>query len=85
MATDMKAFAEEINQSRLTIEEGRIVFILSNGSREEHPVDGEVEWKVGMGILSDGSINWVSNGKKKYKESYDIKSVNGIAIAKYKK
>lgn len=83
MAINIRKYADAINQSRLAVEEGRIVFILSNGKREEHPIDGEVVGKVGMGIFSDGSIEWSSNGQKKFKESHDIKSINGLPIKKY--
>lgn len=77
---DIKAFGKAINESRLVIEEGRIVIITRNGKREEYTLDNEV---IGNDGFFGKTIDWKTNGKKMFKDITQIKSVNGISKEKF--
>lgn len=77
---DIKGFVAAVNESRLAVEEGRIVIITKNGDREEHSMDSEV---IGNKGLFGTSIDWKTDGKKMFKQFSLIKSVNGISVSKF--
>lgn len=77
---DIKAFGEAINESRLAMEEGKIVIITRTGDREEHYIDSEI---IGNNGFIAQTIEWKSNGKKMNKDIYHIKQVNGISKDKF--
>ncbi|MBO0467515.1 hypothetical protein JZO73_08185 [Enterococcus plantarum] len=78
---DIKGFAQAINESRLAMEEGRIVIINRFGEREEYSLDTEINGNDGF--LAQ-TLGWESDGKKVSKDVYHIKSVNGILKDKFK-
>jgi len=80
MAFDIKAFAEEVNGSRLALEEGKLVFLLKDGNREEHNLSSEI---IGIDGFFGKTLEWKSDGKKQSKDIYYIKSANGIQKSKY--
>ena len=80
MAFDIKGFAEEVNGSRLAIEEGRLSIINHLGERKEYQLDGEI-YPID-GFLSK-SLRWKSDGKKETMDILKIKSANGIQKSKY--
>lgn len=77
---DIKAFGEAINNSRLAIEEARIVIITRNGKREEYTLDSEV---IGNDGFFGKTIDWKTSGKKIFKDITQIKTVNGISKDKF--
>ncbi|GMC02581.1 hypothetical protein K5E_11210 [Enterococcus thailandicus] len=80
MAFDIKGFAIAVNESRLAIEEGKLVIIDRSGKREEHYIDSEIIGKDGF--LSK-TLEWKENGKNQFKDVQFIKSVNGIQKSKF--
>lgn len=77
---DIKGFAEAVNESRLAVEEGKIIIITKKGAREEHYIDSEI---IGSNGLFGTSIDWKTDGKKMFKQFSLIKSVNGISVSKF--
>lgn len=78
---DIKGFAEAINESRLAIEEGRMVIITRLGEREEYSLDTEITYSDGIFAQT---LDWKTDGKQVKKDIYHIKSVNGIPKDKFK-
>ena len=75
MAFDIKGFASSVNETRLAVEEGRIVIVNHLDERKEYSLDGEL---YGIDSLFSKSLSWRSNGKKEIMNVLKIKSVNGI-------
>lgn len=80
MAFDIKGFGAAVNESRLAVEEGRLVLVLRDGSREEHNISSEI---IGVGGFLAQTLEWKSDGKKQFKNVYYIKSANGIQKSKF--
>lgn len=81
---ELENLEDAVNSSRLAVEEGKLVFILTNGKREEHVMDGEVSARSAIGFSGD-RLTWKERGKKAEKSLSAFKSVNGIQKDKYKK
>lgn len=77
---DIRGFAQAVNESRLAMEEGKIVIITRIGDREEYNLESEITGYLGFFT----SLEWKSDGKKVSKNISDIKSVNGISKDKFK-
>ncbi|ALS38491.1 hypothetical protein ABID30_002198 [Enterococcus rotai] len=78
---DIKGFAQAINESKLVIEEGRIVIINRFGEREEYNLDTEITYNDGFLAKT---LEFKSEGRQVKKDIYHIKSVNGILKDKFK-
>ncbi|MBO0467495.1 hypothetical protein JZO73_08085 [Enterococcus plantarum] len=78
---DIRGFAQAVNESRLAMEEGKIVIITRTGDREEYSLDTEINGNDGFLAKT---LEFKSNGKKESKDIYHIKSANGISKDKFK-
>ncbi|MHC5373567.1 hypothetical protein ACYSNU_07160 [Enterococcus sp. LJL120] len=81
---ELENLEDAVNASRLAVEEGKLVFVLANGKREEHSMDGEVSAMSAIGFSGD-RLSWKERGKKVEKPLSAFKSVNGVQKDKYKK
>lgn len=79
MSVNVEKFGEEINGTRLALEEGRLVIIDRYGKREEHTIDSEV---IGRSGFFD-TLQWTENGKKQDISVSNVKSINGIQKSKF--
>lgn len=78
---DIKGFSKAINESRLAMEEGKLVIITRIGDREEYNLDSEI---IGNDGFLAKTLEFKSDGKKVSKDIYHIKSANGISKDKFK-
>jgi hypothetical protein len=78
---DIKGFVQAINESRLAMEEGKLVIITRLGEREEYSLDTEI---IGNDGFLAKTLEFKSDDKKVSKDIYHIKSANGISKDKFK-
>ncbi|PZL73029.1 hypothetical protein CI088_09145 [Enterococcus plantarum] len=81
MAFDIRGFANALNESKLVVDEGRVVIITRLGEREEYNLDSEV---IGNDGFLAKTLEFKSEGRQVKKDIYHIKSVNGIVKDKFK-
>ncbi|MDT2531962.1 hypothetical protein P7D93_19055 [Enterococcus raffinosus] len=74
MSVNVREFGEAINETRLAMEEGKLVIIDKYGKRKEHHIDSEVYGRPGFFDV----LIWHENGKKQDINVSEVKSVNGI-------